>query len=377
MVQLRTANTPFNNRGLGQHKPSLWVRFHIDAPLLLMICLVICLGLMILASAGNQEVGILDRQFVRLFIAFSLLVGVAQVPIRYYLWVVPWIYLMGLVLLLAVLVVGDKGKGAQRWLDLKFVRFQPSEIMKLTVPMMVAYYFANRALPCKFKDVVICMMIILVPTLLIAKQPDLGTSLLIASSGLFGIFLAGLPWRYIFSMVFLALIGAPVLWMFMHDYQKKRVLMFLDPETDRLGSGYHIIQSKIAIGSGGFFGKGWFDGTQSQLSFLPERSTDFIFAVLAEEWGFIGVFVLLVLYFLLIARCAWISVRATDTFTRLLAGSITFTLAIYVIINIGMVSDVLPVVGMPLPLISYGGTSIVTLMLGFGILMAIQTKDAL
>lgn len=377
MVHLRTANTPFNNRSLGQHRPSIWVRFHMDKLLLLAIGIVTLMGLIVLVSAGNQEEGILGRQLVRLSIAFGLMFVVAQIPLRYYLWVVPYVYVMGLGLLVAVLLVGDVGKGAQRWLDLGVIRFQPSEIMKLTIPMMVAYYFANRPLPCNFKDMVICLIIIVVPVLLIAKQPDLGTSLLIACSGLFGVFLAGLPWKYIFSMGFLAVVAAPVVWMFMHDYQRKRVLMFLNPETDRLGSGYHIIQSKIAIGSGGFFGKGWFEGTQSQLSFLPERSTDFIFAVLAEEMGFVGVLVLLILYFLLIARCAWISAQATETFTRLLAGSITFTLAIYIIINIGMVSDLLPVVGMPLPLVSYGGTSIVTLMAGFGILMAIHTKDAL
>lgn len=377
MVQLRTANTPFSSSGLGRHKPNLWVRFHIDRVLLFAILVVTCLGLFVLVSAGNQEPGIVNRQLIRLGIAFSVMFIVAQIPMRYYLWVVPWVYLLGLALLVAVILIGDMGKGAQRWLDFGFIRFQPSEIMKLMVPMMVAYYFANRPLPCTFTNAVVCMVIIVIPTLLIAKQPDLGTSLLICCSGLFAIFLAGLAWRYIFSIGFLALIAAPIVWLFMHDYQKKRVLMFLNPDTDRLGSGYHIIQSKIAIGSGGFFGKGWLDGTQSQLSFLPERSTDFIFAVLAEELGFVGVFVLLFLYFLLLARCAWISTRAPDTFTRLLSGSITFTLAIYIIINIGMVSDLLPVVGMPLPLISYGGTSIVTLMAGFGILMAIHTKDAL
>ncbi len=377
MVQLRTANTPFNNRGLGQHKPDFMTRYHLDGLLLLAIGAVVLMGLIILLSAGNQEPGIMPRQFIRLGIAFTLLVVVAQIPIRYYLWVVPMIYLSGIALLVAVLLIGDIGKGAQRWLDLGVVRFQPSEMMKLAVPMMIAYYFANRPLPCTLTNALVCLTIIIVPVLLIAKQPDLGTSLLIASSGIFGIFLAGLPWKYIITMGVLAICGAPVLWLFMHDYQRQRVLMFIDPESDPLGRGYHIIQSKIAIGSGGFFGKGWFDGTQSHLSFLPERSTDFIFAVLAEEFGFVGVLVLLILYFLLIIRCAWISAHAQETFTRLLAGSITFTLAIYIIINIGMVSGLMPVVGLPLPLVSYGGTSIVTLMAGFGILMAIKTKDAL
>lgn len=377
MVQLRTANTPFNNRGLGQHKPTLLVRFHLDGLLLLAIAAVMFMGMIILVSAGNQEPGIMPRQFIRLGIAFTLLFIIAQIPIRYFLWVAPMIYLGGIVLLVAVLLVGDIGKGAQRWLDLGFIRFQPSEMMKLAVPLMIAYYFANRPLPCTPVNALVCLVIIVVPVLLIAKQPDLGTSLLIASSGLFGIFLTGLSWKYIISLGLLAICGAPILWLFMHEYQRQRVLMFIDPESDPLGRGYHIIQSKIAIGSGGFFGKGWFEGTQSHLSFLPERSTDFIFAVLAEEFGFVGVVILLILYFLLIFRCAWITAHAQETFPRLLAGSITFTLAIYIIINIGMVSGLLPVVGLPLPLVSYGGTSIVTLMIGFGILNAIQTKDAL
>ncbi len=334
-------------------------------------------GLFVLVSAGNQETGILDRQLIRFGIALTGMLVVAQVPPRYFFMAVPFLFAFGTLLLIMVLLFGDVGGGAQRWLDLKFIRFQPSELMKLVVPMMVAYYFSKRPLPCTLKDTLVSLVIIMIPAVLIAKQPDLGTALLIAASGLFAVFLAGLPWRYIMGLAAAAGIGAPLLWMVMHDYQKNRVITFLNPENDPLGSGYHIIQSKIAIGSGGLWGKGWFEGTQSHLEFLPERSTDFIFAVLAEEFGLIGVIVLLCLYSMIILRAIIISMQAQSTFARLLAGSITLTFGIYVIINIGMVSGVFPVVGIPLPLVSYGGTSTVTLLLGFGILMSISTHRQL
>lgn len=373
MTQMRTANTPLLNRGLGRKKPSFTERFHIDGWLMIALLVLTFMGLLVLSSAGSQDEGLMLRQYIRLGVAFGMMFLMGQIKPRYYMLLTPWIYAAGLLMLVAVLLIGDVGKGAQRWLDLKVIRFQPSEFMKLAVPMMAAYYFAERPLPCRLRDAAVCMVIIIVPTLLIAKQPDLGTALLIASSGVFVVFLAGLPWRYIFSFSALAAIAAPVLWFFMHDYQKKRVLTFLNPESDPLGSGYHIIQSKIAIGSGGVAGKGWFEGTQSHLEFLPERSTDFIFAVLAEEMGLIGVFILLLIYLAVIGRSAYISMQAQNTYARLLAGSITFTFGIYIIINIGMVSGLLPVVGLPLPLVSYGGTSVVTLMAGFGILMSIQT----
>lgn len=352
-------------------------RLHIDIPLLLSLLVLMGAGLFVLVSAGNQETGMLSRQLIRFGLALFAMLVVAQIPPRYFQMAVPILFVLGTTLLVMVLVFGDVGGGAQRWLDLKVIRFQPSELMKLVVPMMVAFYFTRRPLPCTFKDVLISLMIIAVPALLVAKQPDLGTALLIIASGLFVVFLAGLPWRYIIGMLIAAAVAAPALWMVMRDYQKKRVLTFINPETDPLGAGYHIIQSKIAIGSGGLWGKGWFEGTQSHLEFLPERSTDFIFAVLAEEFGLVGVFVLLSLYFIIILRAAMISIQAQNTFNRLLAGSITLTFGIYVIINIGMVSGLFPVVGIPLPLVSYGGTSTVTLLLGFGILMSISTHRQL
>ncbi len=284
-----------------------------------------------------------------------------------------WIYGAGLMLLVAVLVFGHEGKGAQRWLDLGFFRFQPSELMKLAVPLLVATYLAERPLPPSFGRLLVGLVMIVVPSLLIAKQPDLGTSILIASSGLIVVFLSGISWRLIIGFITLCASALPVLWYVMHDYQRQRVLTLLNPESDPLGAGYHIIQSKIAIGSGGIFGRGWLEGTQSQLAFLPERSTDFIFAVIAEEFGLIGVGVLLVMYLLVAGRGLYIASQAQSSFARLLAGSISITFLVYVFVNVGMVTGLLPVVGVPLPLVSYGGTSMVTLLAGFGILMSIHT----
>jgi rod shape determining protein RodA len=289
----------------------------------------------------------------------------------------PWLYSVGVCLLIAVLVVGDVGKGAQRWLDLGVVRFQPSEMMKLTVPMMVAWYLSDKRLPPTGLRLLISGLLILVPVLLIAKQPDLGTAVLIAGAGFFALFLAGLSWRLLIGMAVLCTAALPVLWHFMHDYQKQRVITFLNPEQDPLGAGYHIIQSKIAIGSGGMFGKGWMNGTQAQLEFLPERSTDFIFAVLGEEFGLMGIMLLLAFYMVVIVRSVYIATQAQDTYSRLLGGSLAMTFFIYIIVNTGMVTGLLPVVGLPLPLVSYGGTSMVTLMAGFGILMSVQTHRKL
>jgi len=289
----------------------------------------------------------------------------------------PWTFLIGILLLLAVLIGGTISGGAQRWLDLYFVRFQPSEMMKLAVPMMVAWYLADVRLPPNRFQLLASGIMIAVPMLMIAKQPDLGTALLIASAGFFVLFLAGLHWRIMIFLGVLAGAAAPLVWHYMHDYQRQRVLTFLNPENDPLGTGYHIIQSKIAIGSGGLFGKGWLNGTQSQLDFLPERSTDFIFAVLAEEFGFIGILVLFAFYVFIVVRGILIAIQAQDTYTRLLAGSLSMTFFVYVIVNTGMVTGILPVVGLPLPAISYGGTSIVTLMASFGILMSIHTHRKL
>lgn len=352
-------------------------RLHIDAPLLFTLIATSALGLIVLYSAGGGDIELVERQLVRLGIAYTGMLMVAQFSPRLLQRLTPWLFVVGILFLLAVLVGGEASGGAQRWLNLYIVRFQPSEMMKLAVPMMVAWYFADARLPPNRWQLLASAILIAVPMLMIAKQPDLGTAVLIASSGFFVVFLAGLQWRLLTVFSILVTATAPLIWHFMHDYQRQRVMTMLNPESDPLGSGYHIIQSKIAIGSGGLFGKGWMNGTQSQLDFLPERSTDFIFAVLGEEFGFFGILLLFALYTIIVVRGIMISIQAQDTFTRLLAGSISMTFCVYFIVNTGMVTGVLPVVGLPLPMISYGGTSIVTLLAGFGILMSIQTHRKL
>jgi len=357
-----------------QQVRNIWQKLHIDLALLLGILSLMSLGLFIVYSAGGQSMDIVYRQAVRLGVALVVMLVIAQIPpLSYRKWAVP-VFVLGILMLVAVLLFGHVGKGAQRWLDLGFMKFQPSEVMKLIVPIMIAWFISQENLPVKISTIIFAFILVLMPTLLIAKQPDLGTSLLIASSGIFVIFLAGASWKLIGICAGLASAFAPILWMFlMKDYQRQRVMTFLDPEQDPLGSGYHIIQSKIAIGSGGVDGKGWLQGTQSQLEFLPERHTDFIFAVFSEEFGLIGVGLLLTVYLFIVMRGLWIAVNAQHAFTKLLAGSITLTFFVYVFVNIGMVSGLLPVVGVPLPLVSYGGTSMVTLLAGFGMLMAIST----
>ncbi len=352
-------------------------RWHLDWPLLLGLVVLSTLGLIILYSAGGQEMDVVLRQALRLGLGFLVIFVLAQIPPHHMQVWTPWLFTVGLGLLIAVLLIGDIGKGAQRWLDFGIIRFQPSEMMKIAVPMMVAWYLTEKPLPPKIVHVLITLLIIIIPALLIAKQPDLGTALLVASAGIFAIFLAGLSWKLIITGIGLFAAFTPMLWYLMHDYQRKRVLMFLNPESDPLGAGYHIIQSKIAIGSGGIYGKGWLNGTQSQLEFIPERSTDFIFAVIGEEFGLLGILVLLSVYLFIILRGLHIAVHAQDTFTRLLAGSLSLTFSVYVIVNTGMVTGLLPVVGVPLPLVSYGGTSVVTIMAAFGILMSIQTHRKL
>ncbi len=352
-------------------------RLHLDAPLLFALITVSALGLIVLYSAGGGDMALVERQLIRLGIAFTGMLVVAQLSPGMLQRLTPWLFVLGVLFLLAVLIGGEASGGAQRWLNLYFVRFQPSEMMKLAVPMMVAWYLADTRLPPNSKQLLASATLIAVPMLMIAKQPDLGTALLIASSGFFVLFLAGLQWRLLAFFSVLLAAAAPLLWHFMHDYQRQRVITFLSPESDPLGSGYHIIQSKIAIGSGGLLGKGWMNGTQSQLDFLPERSTDFIFAVLGEEFGFLGILTLFALYTAIVVRGIMITIQAQDTYTRLLAGSISMTFCVYFIVNTGMVTGMLPVVGLPLPMISYGGTSIVTLMAGFGILMSIQTHRKL
>lgn len=353
---------------------SLWQKLHIDLPLLGALILVCVLGLVILYSAANEDMNLVLRQAVRLTLAFGVMFLFAQIsPHQLRLWG-PWVFFLGVILLVAVLLVGDVGKGARRWLDFSFIRFQPSEIMKLAIPIFLATYLHEKPLPPSWISLIVCCGVILVPALLTAKQPDLGTALMLVVSGFCILFLAGLSWKILAALVALASISAPVLWHFLHDYQQQRVLTFLNPERDPLGKGYHIIQSKIAIGSGGLFGKGWMLGTQSHLHFLPEHSTDFIFGVAGEEFGLFGGIVLLLSYLLVIARGLYISAAAQDTFSRLLAGGLSLTFFFFIFVNMGMVCGLLPVVGVPLPLVSYGGTSMVTLMAGFGVLMSIHTR---
>ncbi|NNF95889.1 MAG: rod shape-determining protein RodA [Halobacteria archaeon] len=376
MSQLYTSQFADENRLSSGRR--LLLQFHIDLPLLLGLLALAGTGLFVLYSAGDQNMELVTRQGIRLLIAFTVMLTIAQLsPDSIEHWS-PWLFGIGLVMLVAVLAIGDVGKGAQRWLDLGLFRFQPSEIMKIAVPMMIAWYLAEAALPPVRLRLLIAIIILITPTLLVAKQPDLGTALLIASSGIFVLLLAGMRWRIVFGVLILLTASTPIVWNYLlRDYQRQRVLTFLTPENDPLGAGYHIIQSTIAIGSGGSYGKGWLNGTQSHLDFLPERSTDFVFAVFSEEFGFLGTLLLLGLYTFIIARGLYIAAQAQDTYSRLLAGSITLTFFVYVFVNIGMVSGLLPVVGVPLPLVSYGGTSIVTLLAAFGILMSIQTHRKL
>jgi rod shape determining protein RodA len=352
-------------------------KLNLDGPLLGGVLLICGFGLFVLYSAVGANLDLWTQQCVRLGIALAVMFLVAQLPPDLMRRWTPWGYVGGLTLLILVLVLGEVGKGAQRWLDLG-VRFQPSEIMKLMVPMMAAWYLHDRQLPPRLGPVILVAVMILLPTVLIANQPDLGTALLIAAAGILVLILAGLSIRLITVLLLLSIPGAYFLWnYFMQDYQKQRVLTLLNPDTDPLGAGYNIIQSKIAIGSGGLFGKGWTNGSQAQLEFLPERSTDFIFAVMGEELGLLGLLSLLGLYLFVIGRGLYIASQAGDSFTRLLAGSVSLTFFVYVFVNTAMVTGLVPVVGVPLPLVSFGGTSMVTIMAGFGILMSIHTHRKL
>jgi len=351
-------------------------RLHLDGPLLVGLLLICGFGLFVLYSAVGESNRLLMNQAIRLSVAFVAMLIVAQLPPDFMRRWTPWGYLAGLVLLILVLTKGDVSQGARRWLDFG-VRFQPSEAMKLGVPMMAAWFLHDRQIPPRIGHLAIIAVMIAVPTVLIAKQPDLGTALLIAASGIIVIILAGMSFKLIAGLGLAAIPGALVLWNFMQEYQKQRVLTLFDPDSDPLGAGYNIIQSKIAIGSGGMFGKGWTNGSQAHLEFLPERDTDFIFAVLGEEFGLLGVLTLLVLYMFVIGRGLYIAVQARDTFSRLLAGSISLTFMVYVFVNTAMVTGLVPVVGVPLPLVSFGGTSMVTLMAGFGILMSIHSHRKL
>lgn len=358
-----------------QRRQSLLERWHIDLPLLLLLLLLTAYGLVVLYSASGRSIDTVYRQGRFFLIAYAVMFFIAQFDLERIKRLAPWAWLGGLCLLLLVPILGTHAKGAQRWLNVGGFQFQPSEFMKVMVPMAVAWYLSGRVIPPRFKYIIVALCIVFVPTLLVASQPDLGTSILIATAGCFVLFLAGLNWRYIAAAVGLLVAAAYPMWEYvLHDYQRQRILTMLDPEADKLGTGWNIIQSKTAIGSGGFFGKGWLLGTQSHLDFLPEGHTDFIIAVLSEEWGLRGVLALLLLYLLLLARGMWIAMHAQHCFGRLLAGSIVLTFFVYVFVNMGMVSGLLPVVGVPLPLVSQGGTALVTLFAGFGLLMAIASE---
>jgi len=366
----------FMGQDLGRRK-SFWETFHIDFPLLVALMILLGFGLMVLYSATDGSLSQMQRQIAFIIASFFVMLAVAQVDVRVLRRWAPWMYLGTMGLLIAVKFVGSTGGGAQRWLDLPLLpRFQPSEIMKVVLPLCIAGYFSRRAIPPRFKHVFWSLVLVMLPAALIAIQPDLGTALLIAVSGLFVLLLAGIRWKLVFSFIGVAILSSPALWFFyMSDYQKQRVKTLLNPQSDPLGAGWNIIQSQTAIGSGGINGKGWLNGVQSRLDFLPEGQTDFIVAVLAEEFGLVGMLFLLILYVAIIGRGLYIAVMAQDTFSRLLAGSIILTFFVYVFVNIGMVSGILPVVGVPLPMVSLGGTAILTLMVGFGILMSIHTHN--
>lgn len=358
-----------------RRRASILQRVHIDGWLLFLLLVLGAIGLFILYSAGGKDQGLLIKQASSFGLGLLIMAVVAQFDPRFMANWSALFYVIGIVLLIIVDVIGHNAMGATRWINIPgVVRFQPSELMKIFVPMTLAWYVSRHNLPPSFKRILVSGILIVLPFILIARQPDLGTALLVLVSGVFVLFLAGLRWRWILGAVAAVVPIALGMWMFvMRTYQKQRVLTFLNPESDPLGSGWNIIQSKAAIGSGGVFGKGWMLGTQSHLDFLPESHTDFIIAVLGEEFGLVGICMLLLVYLLLIARALIITLQAQTVFGKLLAGSITLTFFIYVFVNVGMVSGLLPVVGVPLPFISYGGTSLVTLLSGFGILMAIHT----
>ncbi len=346
---------------------------HLDWPLLILILILSSFGLIILYSAGGQSMAVLLRQLMRLGSAFALMLVLAFIPPHKYKSWTPTLYFLGLILLVAVMIIGKIGKGAQRWLDLGFFRFQPSEIMKLAVPMMLAWYIDKKKIPMTASTIIISALLMLIPCALIAKQPDLGTAIMVAIAGGSVLFAAGLAWQFFAVVAIGGAIAAPFLWHFLHDYQKKRLITLLHPEADPLGAGYHIIQSKIAIGSGGTFGKGWLHGTQAHLNFLPEHATDFIFAVCGEEFGLFGGTIIIILLTLIASRGLYLAKNAHSTFTRLLATSLISTFFLSGFVNIAMVMGVLPVVGIPLPLVSYGGTAMLTFFAFFGVIMSIGT----
>ena len=348
-------------------------RFHIDKPLFLGLLVLASLSLLILYSASGGNLALTLKQVVRLLIGFSVMLLVAQVRPEHLARWSPHLFIIGLLLLIAVFSIGAIAKGAQRWLNLGILNIQPSEFMKLAMPMMLIWYLSRNPLPPRFKDILVVGLILLGPTYLIYKQPDLGTALMIAASGLFVLFLAGMNWRTIIGMLAIVAASIPVVWVNLQGYQRTRILTLFDAQADPLGTGYHTIQSMIAVGSGGIYGKGWLNSSQAHLEYLPESSTDFVFAVFAEEFGLMGILLLLALYIFIVLRGFMIALYAQDMYSRLLSGSLTLTFFFYFFVNIGMVTGILPIVGVPLPLISYGGSSLVTIMAAFGVLMSIHT----
>ncbi|MBK9161277.1 MAG: rod shape-determining protein RodA [Nitrosomonadales bacterium] len=357
----------------------LWQRFiaHIDPPLMLGLALLLMVSLLVLYSADNAGWGKPLSQLFNITVALVCMWLVANLPLHYLMRTAVPIYMLGMALLIGVALFGEISHGARRWLNLGIGTIQPSELMKIGVPLMMAWYFEKHEATLTLKNYFVAALLLLVPVALIARQPDLGTAILISASGFYVLFLAGLSWKVIGGLFVSALASAPVLWSMLHDYQRHRILMLFDPSQDALGKGYHTIQATIAVGSGGILGKGYLQGTQTHLDFLPERTTDFIFAVYSEEFGLVGNLILLAMYFFVIGRGFIITANASTYFTRLMAGSITLTFATYAFVNMGMVSGILPVVGVPLPLVSYGGTSMLTLLLGFGMLMSIETHKKL
>jgi len=350
---------------------------HIDGPLLLITLVLMAFGLSTVYSATYDTSNRAVSQLLNMGVGLVVMWAVAQLPPQKLMRFAVPLYVVGVILLVLVFVVGVKVNGARRWLPLGFTRVQPAEILKIAMPLMLAWYFHKYEAALRLRHYFVAGLLLLVPFGLIAKQPDLGTAILVGAAGFYVIFFAGLPWKVIIGMVVAAGSAAPFVWTILHDYQRKRILTLIDPTTDPLGSGYHIIQSTIAIGSGGTFGKGWLMGTQTHLEFIPERHTDFIFAVFSEERGLVGNSILLILYLMLIARGLMITANASTLFARVLGGSITLSFFTYVFVNMGMVSGILPVVGVPLPFMSYGGTALVTLFLGLGILMSIQSHRML
>ena len=372
MIDFRTSQS--------RPEPTLadWLaRWHLDLWLLTLLGMLSSIGLLILYSASGHSLEQVLSQAERIVMGLIIMTAVAQAPSEIYRAAAPWLYGITLILLILTLMLGSTAKGAQRWLDLGVLRFQPSELMKLAMPLMVAAFLHQRQLPPRISTILITLVIIAIPTALIAKQPDLGTAMLVIAAGVFALYFSGFAWKWILGALGLIGAAAPIIWSKMHDYQRQRILTLLDPESDPLGAGYHITQSKIAIGSGGLFGKGFLNGSQAKLEFLPESHTDFIFAVYSEEFGLLGIILLLTLYLAIVGRCLFIAMRAQDSFQRLLAASLAMTFFVYVFINMGMVIGLLPVVGVPLPLVSYGGTSAVSLLTSFGILMSIQTHRKL